>query len=280
MHPLFNGRVMAIATMHGKELVLAKKLEDFLGVNCIVPKGINTDMLGTFTGEIERALSPVDSARKKCQLAMRALNCDLAIASEGSFGAHPLLPFCQANEEIVLLVDEIHQIEIVGRDISSQTNFNGTTVNTLKQVYDFALQAGFPSHGLIMRPHENASINIVKDIHSWQFLSEIFSQFMRDFGCAYIETDMRAMNNPTRRLIIGNALDNLIQLIKSECPKCSMPGYDTISAETGLPCKDCGYPTRSVSALKKKCKSCMYEEWISFPYGEFEEPMFCEHCNP
>jgi len=72
---------------------LAALLEKELGVICIVPENLDTDLLGTFSGEIERELSPMDAARQKCLLAMELTGADLAVASEGSFGAHPLLYF-------------------------------------------------------------------------------------------------------------------------------------------------------------------------------------------
>jgi hypothetical protein len=56
-----------------------------LGVICFVNENFDTDLLGTFTGEIERKLDPIATARQKCLLAMKLSNCDLGVASEGSF---------------------------------------------------------------------------------------------------------------------------------------------------------------------------------------------------
>ena len=86
-HNFFEGRSIVIATKHKKQNAMAALLEKELGVSCIVPENLDTDMLGTFSGEIERDLSPLDAARKKCLLAMELTGTDLAVASEGSFGA-------------------------------------------------------------------------------------------------------------------------------------------------------------------------------------------------
>jgi hypothetical protein len=87
----FEGRQLLIATKHNKERVIAPLFEKALGVTCIVPDNFDTDLLGTFSGEVEREQDPLSTARRKCLLAMQQANCDLAIASEGSFGPHPSL---------------------------------------------------------------------------------------------------------------------------------------------------------------------------------------------
>lgn len=85
---MFEGRKLIIATMHQKETVIAPILEKALGVHCFIDQTFDTDLLGTFSGEVERKLDPIATAKEKCLRAMRANNCDLGIASEGSFGAH------------------------------------------------------------------------------------------------------------------------------------------------------------------------------------------------
>ena len=82
---MFNGRRLLIVTKHQKEKVIAPLLEKELGVKCMVTENFDTDVLGTFTGEIERVHDPVTTARNKCHMAMELSDCDLAIASEGSF---------------------------------------------------------------------------------------------------------------------------------------------------------------------------------------------------
>lgn len=51
-HQLFGGRSLVIATRHQKEKVIAPLLEDALGVKCFTIADLNTDLLGTFSGEV------------------------------------------------------------------------------------------------------------------------------------------------------------------------------------------------------------------------------------
>ena len=88
---MFNGRTLLVATMHEKEKVIAPIFEKELGLKCITPFNFNSDALGTFTGEIERKDDALNTARKKCFIAMELNNCDMAISSEGSFGPHPVI---------------------------------------------------------------------------------------------------------------------------------------------------------------------------------------------
>ena len=88
---MFEGRPLIIATKHEKEKVIAPILEKELGVKCFLALDLDTDKLGTFSGEVERHDDPITTARKKCLLAMELTNCDLAVASEGSFGPHPTI---------------------------------------------------------------------------------------------------------------------------------------------------------------------------------------------
>jgi hypothetical protein len=50
---LFKDCTLVIATMHGKEKVIAPLLVKALGVKIIVPENFDTDLYGTFSGEIE-----------------------------------------------------------------------------------------------------------------------------------------------------------------------------------------------------------------------------------
>jgi hypothetical protein len=101
---MFEGRTLIVATMHAKEMVIGPLAKTSLGVEVMVPSGLNTDLLGTFTGEIQRAKDPIETLRNKCQLAIGLTGMDLCIASEGSFGQHPALFFVPADEEVVTII--------------------------------------------------------------------------------------------------------------------------------------------------------------------------------
>ncbi len=278
---MFENRRLLISTKHQKEKVIAPLLEKALRVQCFVPENFDTDLLGTFTGEIERTNDPLTTARSKCLQAMKQFDCDLAIASEGSFGPHPSMFFVNADDEILLLIDSKNELEIYSRELSTETNFNGTEIKSLEELLKFAEEVKFPSHGIILRNEKESNISIIKNITDFQTLISSYESISAKFGVVYAETDMRAMNNPTRMKVIENATFKLIEKIKSECPNCSAPGFSITNTKKGLPCSLCGMPTQSIIADVYECKKCFVNKEVKFPLNKTEEdPMLCNFCNP
>lgn len=278
---IFKNRKLVVATMHGKEQVLAPLLIEALGVEIILPPAFNTDTFGTFTGEVERTLSPFDAAFIKCKTAMKQTGCDLAVANEGSFGPHPFIGFVSSDEELVVLIDAKNNLQIAAKELSTDTNFDGKKCNSFAEVKTFAELVHFPKHGLIIRKEKESASPIVKGVINWDVLEKETSTFIQTYGQVFVETDMRAMYNPTRLKIIEAAGKKLIAKIISTCPQCHSPGYDAVDYVSGLPCNNCGTPTRSTLASIYKCSNCNFEEKKLFPNGkETEDPMFCDVCNP
>lgn len=277
----FFGRKLIIATKHQKELVIAPLMEKALGVQCIVDPLLDTDLLGTFSGEIERIDDPIDTARKKCLMAMEQANCDLAIASEGSFGPHPNLFFVPANEEFILLMDKKNGLEIIAYELSTITNFNVAEIASEAALLSFAHQAKFPSHALILKNAQEQFTDIVKGITNREQLLGAYRHFSNAYGQVYAETDMRAMHNPTRMSIIEKAAQKLVLKINKGCPSCGAPGFDIRETKRGLPCQSCRMPTRSALSSIYQCWQCNYAEEEKFPNGkQTENPMYCDFCNP
>lgn len=278
---MFKGRSLLIATKHEKEKIISPIFENELGVNCFVSKNMDTDLLGTFTGEVERKFDPITTARQKCEMAMELTNADLAIASEGSFGPHPSMFFVNADEEILLFIDKKNNLEIIVKELSTSTNFNASTINSLRELKIFANKVGFPSHGLILRPSKEHLKGIYKGITSWIRLIDAYNYLINHYETVYIETDMRAMYNPTRRGVIEIAANKLVEKIKSTCPACKTPGFGITGLKEGLPCSACKTPTRSVLSHVYTCQKCNYEQCKDYPYDKTEEdPMYCDQCNP
>lgn len=278
---MFEGRSLVIATMHKKELAIAPILELELGVKCVLAPDLNTDLLGTFSGEIERKDNPIDTARKKCITAMELTGLDLAIASEGSFGAHPTFFFAPAGDEFLLLLDKKNNIEIISRELTTKTNFYGAEVNTYNELIKFIEKVNFPSHAVIIKKSKDDVIHIQKGINDLQTLINLHQNYLEKFGTVYIETDMRAMHNPTRMEAIKEATIKLLKKIQCVCPNCSVPGFDVDRVNPGLPCSLCGSPTNSTLSFSYKCKKCQFEKIEEYPHGKFsEEPMYCDRCNP
>ena len=81
----FRDRLVVIATMHRKELAIAPILQTSLGVRVIVPEDFDSDLFGTFTRDIDRPASQIETAKLKAEKALELIDVDLAIASEAVF---------------------------------------------------------------------------------------------------------------------------------------------------------------------------------------------------
>lgn len=278
---MFKDRTLVIATKHAKERVIAPILEQALGVRCITSEGLDTDLLGTFTGEVERELDPLATAREKCNRAMDAAGCDLAVASEGSFGPHPVMVFVAGGDEMLLLVDRANGLELVAREVSSHTNFATAQLRNEDELLDFANKAGFPEHALILRRSRDSSDDIHKGITDHSVLLETFRALRAVMPEVSVETDMRAMHNPKRMDVIADATRKLVALIESRCPACAMPGFAVTEVIRGLPCELCGLPTNAASRHISSCNHCDCRRELRNPDGKTaENPMYCEFCNP
>lgn len=278
---MFKDRKLVIATMHEKEKVMSPILELHLGVSCFVEMSIDTDLFGTFIGEIERKDGPIVALRNKCIEAMKISGCDLGVASEGSFGSHPDIFFARANDELVILIDSKNNLEIIERELNTDTNFDCSIINSLSELDDFAKSIGFPEHGLIMKKSENDLHFVVKGIKSWEGLYDAFYKFKKKHDSVFLETDMRAMFNPTRLKNIELATFKLVEKVKCLCPNCDFPGFGITSSKLGLPCNYCFSPTRSVLSYTYSCLNCSFSQEKLYPNKiKNEDPMYCDLCNP
>jgi hypothetical protein len=278
---MFKDRKLIIATKHKKESVIAPILEESLGVVCQIDEGFDSDEFGTFTGEIERLHDPISTARRKCLKAMQSNGCDLGIASEGSFGPHPFILSIPSDEEFLIFIDSLHGLEFIVRELSATTNFSGKEVQYDTELDEFAEKAGFPTHGLILRKSKYSNEEIYKNIKNHESLHDTFQQIISKYDTAYIETDMRAMYNPTRMGIIKKTTHKLVEKIKSKCPKCEMPGFGIVYSKKGLPCRLCGSPTESTLSHIYICQHCEYTVEKVHPNSRTnEDPRYCNNCNP
>jgi hypothetical protein len=277
----FTGRRLAIATMHGKEKVLAEPLEKALGVHCVLPEPFDTDRFGTFSGEVERPGDADFTLRLKCRAAMEATNCDLALASEGSFGPHPMLPFAAVGEERLFMTDRLHGLEIGVRSLSGSTNFQHAEITDWPALQAFAKSAGFPEHGLILSGVIEGEMKVFKGLAQTEHLESAFRALITGSDTIAVQTDMRAMHNPTRMLAIARLCDELLERILSICQGCSRPGFGERHYQRGLACAWCGTPTERLLSIETRCSHCGHAEIQLYPDGvEAADPGNCPHCNP
>jgi hypothetical protein len=279
------GERTVIATMHGKERAIAPLLAEAFGLDCAVPAGFDTDRFGTFTREIERTGSQLDAARAKIAAAFDHVpHARLAVASEGSFGPHPWVPFAPLGRELVLLVDRQTGLEIAGHDATMDTNFAHVVVDRPAAALAFAERVRFPEHGLIVmgcrgdRPAPDIALR--KGIVAAEALDRSVRDVVVLCGAAFIETDMRAHVNPTRMQAIARATRDLVRRFRSRCPVCAYPGFDVTERLAGLPCAWCGEPTRVLKAEVLHCAACGYRIERSLGDRVTADPGLCDGCNP
>ncbi len=281
-HPWFTGRTAVLATKHGKETVIAPLLAD-LGVQVLVPPEFDSDRFGTFTREIPRAGTQREAARTKAEAALALTGADLAIASEGSFGPHPLNPFLPSDQELVLWLDPAHQFEAWGLELTTATNYAQQAIANVDEALAFAERVGFPDHGLVLKPQADpeAGGEIYKGIQDRQTLTTLVQALSPRTGTLWLETDMRAHCNPTRMQAIARATADLVAKLRRPCPQCDSPGFDCRDRQPGLPCAWCGTPTSLTREVIWGCWRCHYQQPQLHPEGRTTaDPTYCPRCNP
>ncbi len=270
--------------MHGKERAIAPLAARFLGLEVGVAEGLDTDRFGTFSREIERAGTPREAARAKIAAAFRlAPEARVGIASEGSFGPHPQLPFAALNRELVLLRDRKTGLELVGHHATIATNFAHALVTDAAAGLAFAAKAGFPAHGVIVMGvldgQPAPQLALFKSIGTEAELVAVLGRAIAMTGAAHIETDMRAHRNPRRMRAIRRAMLDLVRRSRSRCPQCARPGFAMTGRVQGLPCAWCASPTHLTRAEVWACEGCAHSEERPVQ-ATSADPVHCEECNP
>jgi len=273
----WKNRPWILVTKHGKEQAIFPILNQNGIINTHVEYA-DTDVLGTFTGEIPRLKSVEDTLFEKCTLGSSNIINPLWISTEGSFGPHPIFPWVSQHQESFLLLDRTSNSKFFFNYTSTKTNFLVASLQTEQQLVEFCHRIKFPSHGLILKKTVNAEVEIVKDIFDWKTLISVYKTLGDNVT---VESDMRAMNNPTRMSNIQIGFSNFVNHLQSECPKCHYPGFSQKKVERGLPCEWCNSPTSSILYSFHVCERCQHEVIHQNPHGKTkEDPMYCSNCNP
>lgn len=268
------GRRAVIVTKHGKERALVPVLTEQLQM---IPEilAVDTDVFGTFSGEIERQGSQLDALRSKIREGIDLTPYDgIIVANEGSFFPDPAFPFVTLNCEIVAFYDPRDQREIIGCAYSHTTNMMSTAVRTPGDVAGALARIGIPSHGAIVRRKGF----IAKGLRNRETIVEHVQSAWNAGEVPIIEADMRACFNPTRMSVIAQAANNAGQRARSICPQCEEPGYWANRVLPGLPCAECGSATTAARAHLWACRRCGYER--AKLVNASAEPAQCGECNP
>lgn len=278
---LYAGARVALLTQHGKERALAPLFAEELGARLEVVAGFDTDALGTFTRETPRAGTQLEAARRKAEIAIERSGAAIGLGSEGAFVPGPF-GLGSWNIEVLVLIDQSRGIEVVGRAHAAGLHAYGA-VSTPAELESFAARAGFPEHALVVRPNDEHDDRVRKGLRDRAALASAFAEALRESsgGVVFIESDLRAHMHPTRMSTIGAAGRDLVARLRRRCPACGTPGFGIVGKVPGLPCGDCGAPTREAVADDFGCVRCAHREERPIPdRPDAASPAVCDYCNP
>ena len=276
----YTSQTVALLTQHGKESLLAPVLEPALGCRIERVTGYGTDQLGTFTGEVARARSQLDTAKTKARIGMQLSGARIGLASEGAFIPDPYSGLMPWNVEVLVWLDDTLGIEVTGL-AQGPAQSQQRTLDTWSELQSFAQAAVFPEHHLVLRPDDAQQPAWQKGIQDWRTLARAFDQCQAASrtGHVHVEHDLRAFCNPTRQHMIRRAAQDLLKKIQSACPSCHLPGFSITAHTAGRPCRSCGLPTRLPKSSIWQCLACQHQQEEASSEA-FAEPAHCDACNP
>jgi hypothetical protein len=281
-HPYANERI-GMATIHAKELAVAAPFRRLLGAEVVVAHGLDTDALGTFSGEVPRPDALIETCIMKAELAFRSLDVDCAIASEGSYGPIERVPLVASGVEIMAFVDRKRGTKFVETLGTHRTNWRLFRFKAGDPAVPAIVKAmGFPRYGVFVISSTDAS-RPVKDLAN---MDEVVAAVNReagrsDEGLAIVIADMRANRNPTRMRVLRALSWKLARRLQRLCPKCHAPGFGAVGARRGLPCECCGEPTHWVAFEIDGCSACGHSEARPRKDGrKTAAKLSCSSCKP
>lgn len=275
----YEGQRVSLATRHAKEEAIAPVFHDVVGLLVEVIH-INTDAFGTFTGDIPRIDSPINTAVAKARAGISASGLALGLASEGTIGPDPFLPFVTADMETIVFVDDDRGIIINETFRSTDIVAFRETVNCETDVRKMLDKADFPRHGLIVRPPDPHGRPLIKGITREDKLFAAVRDVISKDGTAVVESDLRACFSPSRMRNIRACATRLARRIATPCPDCGGPGWGQAEPMRGLPCSACGtFVESAIRADVFGCPSCPAVRLDLRP-EQVVEPRWCPYCNP
>lgn len=276
-HP-WRGQVLAVGTMHAKEQVLGPPVTASTGMR-VCAADLDTDALGTFTGEVARPGTALETARRKADLAAADRAAPFGLGSEGSFGPHPEVPMVAVDLELVVLRSADGQVEVVESLLSTDTNHRHLDLTAPEIPASFLDDVAFPDHALVVAPIDGPG-PLAKGIVDRATLDAAVARCLDTHGSARVLTDMRAHVNPSRQRVLAQLGARLADRLGARCPRCTTPGWGVVERVPGLPCEWCGGPTDLIATDVLACAdaTCGAREHQAraghAPAGS------CPECNP
>jgi hypothetical protein len=279
-HP-YQGKRVVLTTKHEKLDLIAPILNAELGMEVLLHEA-DTDLLGTFSGEVERTLSASQTAITKVRIGTTNLGLSLGVASEGTVGPDRLLPFLRSDTEYIAFVDLDRGMELVEEFRSLEIVAGEIVTEPGSDISEFLERVDFPNHKLIVSPNLGDRSRSLKGLGNKQDLEAAIELLAKDSidGKVLVQSDLRAHCCPSRQENIRQAARNLAKRLKSLCPSCNTPGWGKVGYEKGLDCSACGeYVEKAIRAEVLGCAKCSHRE-VKDSGENKADPSICDGCNP
>ena len=280
-HP-YGGKIAALATKHDKLPLIGPALEQTLSLN-VESIAVDTDTFGTFTGDVVRLGTPLETATAKARLGMKASGHLLGIASEGSIGPDSAVPLVTADRELIVFIDDEADIVVWESYTSWDIKTAKIVLRAGDEIDQFLPNAGFPTHKLIVRPNDGSPRPIYKGIDRLEDLMAAIEECTSadSSGLACVETDLRAHVCPTRQTTIVKAAKRLASRLATPCPSCFAPGWGVVDYIYGIPCASCGTEIAQPRAEVYGCPACSHNSIQPLIAPDAKcDPGECPRCNP
>jgi len=278
---IYRGHLAVLTSQHEKQRLVAPSFKEVLGVE-LIERALDTDQFGTFSGDIERSASPLDTAIAKARLGMKESGLPRGVASEGFIGPDPFIPFVISDIEHLVWVDAERDIVVSEsyRSLDIRTASTRTFVGA--DLSDFLQRADFPRHRLIVKAENSSPFFCAKGIGSVQALEAAISECSHrsETGAVIVESDLRAHCSPSRQVNIAATARLLALRISTHCPECHTPGWGKVGVERGLLCRDCSsFVEQAVRGDEMGCVKCDFKK-LELRAESRADPAICDWCNP
>ncbi len=272
-------QAVIMATKHRKEVYLGQAFSAHWDV-LLRAADVDTDQLGTFSGEIPRPGDVPTTLRKKVSLALANYpDAEVVVATEGSFGPDPVLGWIPLHEEVLLWAWPKLGKELFVAHRSHDTNFSSCQEPDFAAVCRWAERVGFPAAHLILRRADGTVV--AKGLNDPTELERRWRETSAAHGAPIVETDMRADRNPRRQEALRALAHKTMEALEAHCPSCGFPGFVPRPASPGAPCRACGAPTRLPRELRAECPECHAAQSHESPHQiQGVDPGQCDRCNP
>lgn len=266
-----------LVTQHGKQRLLGPVFGES-GWSLDVAN-VDTDSLGTFSGDVPRRHSPLETVRRKALLGAELGDASWLVASEGSIGGG--WPGIADDVELVALVSRDTRTVVVGRAVGyglRAVQFMVDATTTEGEIVRRCADADLPRHHLLVATSDSRT-RAIGALARVEDVVDACRRLARPHRTLTVQTDFRAHLCPSRQPVIVAAAKDLMIRMSQECPNCVAAGFGEEDMIPGRPCIDCGSLTDEVATQRWVCPTCAFVDDRSFE-GELADPSRCSVCNP